>query len=326
MDITIRHGTQQLNKKVSEKLDPGLFLFASYNEEYPETYKVITKEGQYYQQILELYKALRDSCFMLYEWNLKSVLIGKNENVAQQNWGKNWKNLVEPLLEKVDLVACMRHILAHNVNTVLGPLYQEERNQYENWIATVLEGRSVPESEEDYEKLIDALDILEKEIYQGLNKLVLKIEGSADRAEIVDRWMDKLIDRYKKQKDLFYNILGNQILLKANCKNSAEFQRKEMLTLRKAAENVLWEDYKKLIGFDQKRKRNFTEAGVKKLNGLSNEDDVNAWHYEVYFFEKRMPNELRRIYKAPNYTGTMEPSDMFAEFVSRCMKKNMKWN
>ena len=138
--------------------------------------------------------------------------------------------------------------------------------------------------------------------------------------------MDKLIDRYRKQKDLFYNILGNQILLKANCKDSAEFQRKEMLTVREAAEKVLWEDYQKLIKIDKRCNKNSTENGVRKLNGLSSEADVNAWHYEIYFFEKRLPNKLRKIYKDTNYTGTMEPADMFAEFVSRCLKGNMKWS
>lgn len=323
MDITIRHGTQQLNKKVSEKLDQGLFLFASYNEEYPEKYKTITKEGQYYQQILELYKVLRDSCFMLYEWNLRSVLVGKEEDDVQQKWAKQWKNLVEPLMEKVNLVACQRHILAHNVNTALGPLYQDERNQYESWIATVLGGRTVPVTEEDYEMLLGALDILEKEIYQGLNKILVMIERSRDRKEIIDRWIDKLIDRYKKQKDLFYNILGNQILLKANCKNSAEFQRKEMCTVREAAENVIWKDYQKLVDIDKKRKKNIVEADVRKLNSLSNDANVSTWHYEIYFFEKRLPDKLRKIYKESNYTGTLEPSDMFAEFVSRCLKKNI---
>lgn len=326
MDITIRNGTQQLNKKISEKLDPGLFLFASYNEEYPKKYKTITQEGQYYQQILELYKALRDSCFMLYEWNMKSVLVGKDEYTAQQKWVKNWKNLVEPLLEKVNLVACQRHILAHNVNTALGPLYQEERSQYENWIASVLEGRTVPVTEEDYEKLIGALNVLEKEIYQGLNKLLLMIERSADKNEIIDRWMDKLVERYKKQKDLFYNILGNQILLKANCRNSAEFYQKEMLTVREAAQKVLWNDYQRLIRIDKERGKDTIQTGVRRLNGLKDDADVNAWHYEVYFFEKRMPDQLRRIYKSPQYTGTMEPSDMFAEFVSKSLRYHLEWN
>lgn len=320
MDITIRYGTKQLNKIVSEKLDPRLFLFASYNEEYPKKYKTITMEGQYYQQILELYKVLRDSCFMLYEWNLKYVLVGKDKDKAQRNWVNNWKGLVEPLLEKVNLVACQRHILAHNVNTTLGPSYQDERRQYENWIAASLGKCRVPATEEDYRILIDNLDMLEKEIYRGLNKILMTIERSAEKGEIIDRWMEKLIDRYKKQKDLFYNILGNWILLKAGCRNSEEFARKEMMNVREAAECVLWKDYQKLIATDAKRGNDVTDAKVRKINNLGSDEEINVRHYEVYFFEKRLPNKLCSIYKDYTYTGTMEPSDMFSEFVNRCLR------
>lgn len=327
MEITIRHGTKQLNKMVAEKLDRGWFIFASYNEEYPQKYKTITKEGQYYQQILELYKILRDSCFMLYEWNIKYILVGKDEYEAKQNWNANWLERVTPLLEKVNLVACQRHILAHNINTLLGPLYQAERNQYERWIASVLDGRSIPVSETDYEKLLNALDLLEKEIYKELNKLILVIETSKNKGEIIDRWIDKLIERYKKQKDLFYNILGNQILLKANCKTTLEFSKKERLTLEEAAERVIWNDYQRLNSIDKKeRKKNYTEEGVRKINHLSDNTEIEVKHYETYFFEKRLPKKLQTISKDLNYSGTMEPADMFAEFVSRCLKNNLNWN
>ena len=255
--------------------------------------------------------------YALYEAAIS--VIGKNKEFREiHDYYRTRKQNPLKKMQSVIAIACK---LIRIFYTIL-----EERSQYENWIASVLEGRTVPVTEEDYEKLIGALNVLEKEIYQGLNKLLLMIERSADKNEIIDRWMDKLVERYKKQKDLFYNILGNQILLKANCRNSAEFYQKEMLTVREAAQKVLWNDYQRLIRIDKERGKDTIQTGVRRLNGLKDDADVNAWHYEVYFFEKRMPDQLRRIYKSPQYTGTMEPSDMFAEFVSKSLRYHLEWN
>lgn len=86
-------------------------------------------------------------------------------------------------------------------------------------------------------------------------------------------------------------------------------------------------NHQRLNSIDKKeRKKNYTEEGVRKINHLSDNTEIEVKHYETYFFEKRLPKKLQTISKDLNYSGTMEPADMFAEFVSRCLKNNLNWN
>lgn len=228
---------KQLNDRVRDEIDERLFL--TMNFKLPLD-KPLSASGKYQQYVQILYRfAIDASCVITRAYNYVRQYLSAPE---QAKLGHLRNGDVSTPIGCAQLV---RTILDHNVSDQNGLFEQEQERVYRQWVADALDdGKDMPETEEDYDRLCVVLEAMAELLVDALNEFITAITklSPQDKQSIVNRWIEDTLKWYAKgdtRRDIY---LGQMALLYEADAGAQSLRRGGILdkyTARTAMENWL---------------------------------------------------------------------------------------
>jgi hypothetical protein len=177
---------KDLNKLVEQKIDKSLFLFFHYT---PDIIIPPNPDGQYLMGVSNLYKLVKDS-----GWVLEKS--GKICNQQTNYYSTELKKCIED-------IHLLREVQNHNV-------HQNNKikiQQAEYWWKTAGISKNRPETIEDYEKILAKLEKLGDSLIKECGNFIEAVSSLSPTAKAtsIEKWGEIIIDRYLKEKNLFFN-------------------------------------------------------------------------------------------------------------------------
>lgn len=208
-----------INKAVKQISDRH-FIFLNYC---PERMKVFGEDGKFLMGINNLNIIFKEAGWLINDFGY----IYTGETGYSSPVLRNFNNVLgSKIINDINkTISDLRTLSDHNISNESGDTQQIQR--CENWFVSNV-GVKSPDSEEDYRKLVAKLESyaieIEKYCYAFLDEV--KKCDEKNRAEMLERWTERTINRYIRSKDTFLNLFTQQVLFspssKYRCRNHSE--------------------------------------------------------------------------------------------------------
>ncbi len=201
-----------LNSAVQTQIAKHLFLVCNYQ---PVPMAAPHASTRFLIRIQELYKVVADCGDLVRK--MKKIL---PKHVLEKH--KNLEAMLEEELEpKVKLVELLRFVVDHNNAEENGYEQQQQLQQYEIWVKKQI-SKPQPETEEDYEVLDSALEVLSDELCAVIHRVIVYIGEMqyADKSSIIRKWEWQILDWYARPfGNLYYGFLAMTYFSKARSRD-----------------------------------------------------------------------------------------------------------
>ena len=198
-DLFTSREAVQLNQLTSKALHSQLVLFVNYE---PNSLPALDSSGKFFQGTLNLYKLFQDTTRIpgkLY-FLLRDYCYDGDDSLLKRG---PFAQPLEELQAGLEEVEVLRTMLAHNESEKNGSLEQQLLRKSKEWMRKHLNGRSEPESAEDYDKLVNQLETLGGRCREALEKILQLCKSpnltETQRKELVEAWKQEMLSRYEKR-------------------------------------------------------------------------------------------------------------------------------
>lgn len=197
--------TRILNERVEKEIDNRLFLFLNYCPDYiiPPNY-----DGKYIHAVANLYSIFKDSAWIILSFTEcftgeKNYGLERVQEFSQRVNTRELKNIF-------DIVSDLRTIDSHTESCNDKILTA----RCEKWFSEVIKKKK-PSTNVDFKSLLDKLNVFADTIVSECNKFIDEVKKAQNKEEIIDRWKNKIIDRYIIKQEMLKQALG--IYIRSPC-------------------------------------------------------------------------------------------------------------
>lgn len=182
-----------INKEVTEKIAPHLFMFCHYN---PGPLVVYGDDAKFMQGTLNLYKLLVDCS-----------LVGSIKKICKAGNLQDFPKL----MQDKDTANMLRTALAHNTDKLNGT--STTTKDYEKWLQMV-SGKAKMEDVADYKKPLQKLEDIASSTVSVLKAFIDSVTSAKRKQKIVAKWEECIIEFYCRGagKNIVEGMLRNAYL------------------------------------------------------------------------------------------------------------------
>lgn len=228
--------TCRLNERVEKEIDSHLFLFLNYCPDYiiPPNY-----DGKYTHAVANLYSIFKDSAWIIPSFT--ECFTGETNYGSEiaQEFSKRVNT--RELKNIFDIVSDLRTMEAHPDSCNDKILTA----RCEKWFSEVIKKKK-PSTNIDFKSLLDKLSVFADTIVSECDKFIDEVKKDQNKEKIINRWKNKIIDRYIIKQDMLKQALGIYII--SSCREGltkSNVQKK----INKIILSYFYYDYKQICEF-----------------------------------------------------------------------------
>lgn len=313
---------EALNKKVMKNIAPHLFISCNYT---PDRVKIFSTDAQFICGVMNLYKFAYDSSIV----NSIGKLIKRNRLQCDDNG----------LKECLDIVQMLRTVTSHNVSEKNGT--GDMQKKYDQWLEYAIQKKDIS-CAEDYEKAVEALELLGEELGNIIRYFVNQASHCQDKENLIKAWEEIIFEFYKKQNnERIFQGQMREAYLSRSCRNINERQINRKIA--RWCKNYYLQRYEDLIYYYQdilartqqklslkeleqirdairNLRNNLEEINQKVADAVRHGDvtTLNDFSYKDYYF-MNLDSALREILGEIKSSGdgSMLPEDLMQRLIER---------
>lgn len=191
-----------LNARVRERISPRLYIFCNYENRC----WAISQEGQFWHQILNLYKVMIDT----------NYVTGRAKEILTDNNMCQWKDVrrkiqYDDLKKLTDQISGFRSVEAHNISKYNGYFQALDMKEFRQWIFSIIHMEK-PLTEDHFKILNRELEKMSIQLEKYIILFLEYVERAEDKEEIIERWENAIISKYTQKEDYLYGQMAEMYI------------------------------------------------------------------------------------------------------------------